>query len=113
MLSALACLLFVPFAVLANTEKDIFLAPDVFYDTAPADDPFLPVCVQNSLSPSTRQLRTRLAVAFPEEQHPHGTESWYLLSGLEAGKRYEVRVCWVATVCAFECWPFSVKPWSF
>lgn len=29
-----------------------------------------------------------------------GTESWFLLEGLVPGQRYEVRVCWVATVCS-------------
>jgi hypothetical protein len=50
------------------------------------------------LSPLDTILPTRLAVQFPTEAVPRGLESWYLLRGLDEGRRYEVRICWPATV---------------
>jgi len=98
--TALLCLLFIPFTVLANTEKVVFLSPDqLTFVNREDDSTFQPSCVQDTLSPSKRQLHTQLQVAFPSEEDPRGSENYYLLNGLEPGRRYEVRVCWSATVC--------------
>ncbi|KAF1961502.1 hypothetical protein CC80DRAFT_402125 [Byssothecium circinans] len=87
----------------ANVEKTIFLGPspatlpDV--DDSPAsfssklDDLRIDV-LEPIHSPI---LATHLSVRFPEERAPRGVESWYILRGLEEGRRYEVRICWPAT----------------
>ncbi|ORY07168.1 hypothetical protein BCR34DRAFT_603996 [Clohesyomyces aquaticus] len=84
----------------ANVEKTVFLAPP---------PPQLPLPLPNVL-PGLDDLRidtllptlnpvlaTSLPVRFPSDAAPRGLESWYLLRGLEEGRRYEVRVCWPAT----------------
>lgn len=81
----------------ANTEKTIFIAPQIVpipSQQAAADDLGL-----ERLSPETPVLRTYLNVSFPTEQLPLGSESWFFLEDLNPGQRYEVRVCWLATVC--------------
>lgn len=83
---------------LANTEKVIFSAPPTetlseLYD--------LKEEIFQSLTPRDPVLRASLLVAFPTTDRPKGTDSWYRVEGLEEDKRYEVRVCWAATVCMF------------
>ena len=51
-----------------------------------------------TLSPSNWRLHTDLAAAFPGPDTPLGTEAWFLLEGLTQHQRYEVRICWAATV---------------
>lgn len=80
---------------LANTEKIIFTAPPTealseLYDIK--DEAFKTITHANS------SLRTSLPVAFPNVDRPQGLDSWYWLKDLEEDKRYEVRVCWAATV---------------
>lgn len=82
--------------VAANTEKTIFKAPAAI--TIPDVHPGLDDLCLDTLSPSASPLRTKLSVSFPSEEQPRGTESWFLLNGLVPNQRYEVRVCWVATV---------------
>ena len=55
-----------------------------------------------SLTPTNTKVRTSLPVTF------QGDDSWYLLQRLKEGQRYEVRVCWAATVCA----PIVLLSWS-
>lgn len=81
---------------LANTEKVIFLAPDSI--TLPDSGPTLQALGLDTLSPETTILKTALPVQFPSTERPRGYQSWYLLQGLKAGQRYEVRVCWPAVV---------------
>lgn len=80
----------------ANVEKTIFLAPAPL--TMPND-----ASIDNlyliPLSPNHSSVRTRLNASFPSKSHPQGTETWMLLDGLLPGSRYEVRICWLATVC--------------
>ena len=93
----------------ANTEKTIFLAPfapsfpsssSSSSSISPLDDIGL-----DRISPPNPLLRTRLNASFPDadaragaESGAEGTESWFLLEGLNPEQRYEVRVCWLATV---------------
>lgn len=84
---------------LANTEKVIFSAPPTetlseLYD--------LKEEIFQTLTPEDSVLRTSLPVAFPTTDRPKGLDSWYRLEGLEEDRRYEVRVCWAATVCQSE-----------
>lgn len=80
----------------ANTEKTIFVAPPSI--TIPNVHPGLDdLCIDN-LTPANSIVQAQLPVAFPNKTAPRGRESWYLLDRLRAGQRYEVRVCWVATV---------------
>lgn len=90
--------------VLANVEKTIFVAPPPPVHVYPSlDDLGL-----DALAPENPLLRTGLNASFPEstagevqvtgEESP-GEQSWFLLQDLSPGTRYEVRVCWLATVC--------------
>jgi hypothetical protein len=95
-LAALLCAVTQVWTVNANVEKTIFLGPSpaTFSNARPSlDDLHLHV-----LSPSNTILPTHLPVQFPTEPVPRGVESWYLLRGLDEGRRYEVRICWPATV---------------
>lgn len=90
-----ACItsLFVLFvtAVYANTEKAIFIA----LSASDLPDSFASLRLEE-LTPTHPSLRKSLPVAFPTDQQPHGTESWYLLADLREGQRHEVRICWTA-----------------
>ncbi|EON61716.1 hypothetical protein W97_00932 [Coniosporium apollinis CBS 100218] len=92
-LRVLLCYLLV--TVQANTEKVIFLGPSSI--TIPNISPGLEQLQLNALSPSRNKLETQLPVKFPTDEEPRGTQHWYLIEGLEEGRRYEVRICWVAT----------------
>lgn len=80
----------------ANVEKTIFLGPSAV--TLPDVRPSLDDLQLRSLSSLEPILPTQLSVQFPSDTKPHGLESWYLLSDLEEGRRYEVRICWPSTV---------------
>jgi hypothetical protein len=84
-------------SALANTEKAIFLGPAPI--AIPLEHPNIDDLHLARLSPSKLSFRTRLEVSFPPDGNGKGTESWYLLHGLKEGQRYEVRICWAATVC--------------
>lgn len=81
-------------AVWANVEKTIFLGPLTTSDTVPATLPPL-----HQLTPESNVWHTNLSAAFPWAAN-HATQSatWILLEDLNPGQRYEVRVCWAATV---------------
>ena len=82
--------------VAANTEKIIFVAPE---NTLLSDEgPGLAELRLSVLSPASPTLRTSLPVTSPDRKDTHGLESWYLLHGLQQHQRYEVRICWSATV---------------
>jgi len=93
--ATLFLLLLVTQRVVANTEKVIFRAHSTHQPPALHTSR-----IGGSLSPASPRLHTQLAVAFPSKEQPRGTESWYLLRELIPGQRYELRVCWLATVCA-------------
>lgn len=82
--------------VLGNVEKTIFLAPQAI--NIPKQHPSLDVLRLDTLTPINSTLRRRLPATFPSLESPRGTESWFLLEGLHQNQRYEVRICWAATV---------------
>jgi len=80
----------------ANVEKTIFLGPEAIH--VPQQHPNLDDLRLDVVTPSRSTLRTQLAASFPKLPEPKGTESWFLLDDLRQEQRYEVRICWVATV---------------
>jgi hypothetical protein len=95
-LAGLLCFVTKVWTVNANVEKTIFLGPSPV--TLPNVRPSLDDLRLHVLSPLHTILPTQLPVQFPSESAPRGRESWYLLQQLEEGRRYEVRICWPATV---------------
>jgi hypothetical protein len=95
-IAALLCIVCKAGTVVANVEKTIFLGPSAV--SLPDVRPSLEDLQLHALSSQAPILPTQLSVIFPSTSLPHGLESWYLLSGLEEGARYEVRICWPATV---------------
>jgi len=83
--------------VAANTEKIIFIAPELL--SLSQTGPSLSNLNLDVLSPASTVFRTALPVSFPTDQFPDGNSSWYILSDLNPSQRYELRVCWTATVC--------------
>lgn len=85
--------------VTANVEKTIFLGPRSL--ALPNDHPSLEDLRLDTLSPTHKSiLEAQLPVQFPTAAAPRGLESWYILRDLKEGRRYEVRICWPATVCS-------------
>ena len=80
----------------ANVEKTVFIAPPSIH--VPTDHPNLDDLQLDVFSPLQSSLRLHLDAAFPSKESPKGVESWYLLDKLNQGQRYEVRICWAATV---------------
>lgn len=97
LLWALTCCLL---PALGNVEKTIFIAPPSI--SIPSSRPNLKDLYLDVLSPPLSQLslRRQVPASFPTPTDPRGNETWLLLEGLEEGRRYEVRICWVATVRA-------------
>ena len=79
----------------ANVEKTIFLAPSVVPTKAHYSLAALNLDV---LSPSKKAIRRRLPASFANLTNPQGSTTWFLLENLVSQQRYEVRVCWAATV---------------
>lgn len=96
MLLRIQILLLLSCHVLANVEKTIFLGPPAI--AVPVAHPSLDDLSLIPLSPLHLSARTRLNASFPTDDGPRGTEHWLLLDGLSVGTRYEVRICWLATV---------------
>lgn len=92
----LLCLCLAISLISANTEKTIFLGPEPV--NIPAQSPSLNALNIDTLTPDNHSIRTHLQAIFPTEDLPRGKESWLLLDNLTEGQRYEVRVCWLATV---------------
>ena len=84
------------YLVHGNVEKTIFLAPAPIHISH--QHPNLEDLNLEALSPSTAELRRQLPAAFPELANPKGSEAWFLLDRLTQHQRYEVRICWAATV---------------
>jgi hypothetical protein len=82
--------------VLSNTEKTIFLGPSQLQ--VPIEHPTLEDLRLEALSPQDWSLRTHIQAEFPSNSSKYGQASWYLLYGLREDQRYEVRICWAATV---------------
>ena len=82
--------------VLGNVEKTIFIAPEpIDYHTL-RQQPNLDTLKLEVLNPSNLTLRRQLSPAKPGSQS--GNEAWFLLDRLKHRRRYEVRICWLATV---------------
>ena len=81
--------------VAANVEKVIFLAPSPV--PIPQQKPTLSDLNLDTLTPRNYSIRRTLERAFATEER-HGLTSWHLLSALNPGQRYEVRVIWSALV---------------
>jgi hypothetical protein len=82
--------------VLANTEKTIFLGPEPI--PVARVHSTLSNLQLNTLTPSNGALRTKITAQFPTAEHPKGPATWLVLDKLTPNQRYEVRVCWPATV---------------
>lgn len=80
----------------ANVEKTIFVAPLPW--AIPAENAAIDDLGLDRLSPTDYMVRTNLNASFPTDDEPYGTESWFYLEDLTPGQRYEVRICWMATV---------------
>lgn len=108
----------------ANTEKTIFLGPPTV-NIPSSSRPALDALLLDVLTPETSHtaiIRTALNASFPisspylaphgigrgirsnvsddddDDDDEFGTTSWLILDNLIPGQRYEVRVCWAATV---------------
>lgn len=81
--------------VSANVEKVIFVAPpaEPFPTDASIDNLLLATLTQAEPS-----IRTHLNASFPTGNASKGNQTWMLLEGLTPRRRYEVRICWLATV---------------
>jgi len=102
-------LLFLGFSVqgiFGNVEKAIFIAPNAI--TIPSQSPSFDSLQLQSLSPTNSTVRTELQAKFPSETSPSGSTSWFILQQLAEGQRYEVRVCWAATVSE-DALPFMIS----
>jgi len=102
-------LLYLAFVELAaaNVEKTIFVAPPE--TLLPSTGPSLSnLCLQSLYPPTahanSNSLHALLPVVFPSKlKSPQpkgfrGAQSWFILTNLTVGQRYEARVCWSATV---------------
>lgn len=96
-IAALLCIVTHAWTVNANVEKTIFVAPSpvALPNVRPGLDDLRLDILDAAHAPI---LATKLAVQFPTEPAPRGLESWYILRNLQEGRRYEVRICWPATV---------------
>ena len=81
---------------LGNVEKTIFLAPEAIH--IPQQHPHIGDLKLEVLTPWNSTLRRQLPAAFPKPGLDKGKEAWFLLDGLTPQQRYEVRICWAATV---------------
>lgn len=79
---------------LCNTEKVIFIAPPEIQ--IPTAHPTLEDLHLHALTPQLTTHRTHLEAAFPNATAQKGVATWLVLDKLQAGQRYEVRVCWAA-----------------
>lgn len=82
--------------VCANTEKVIFLGPATV--NIPSTHPTLDDLHVDTLTPANAAVRTHLEAQFTNASSPYGKATWLVLDELTEGQRYEVRVCWAATV---------------
>jgi hypothetical protein len=83
--------------VTANVEKTIFIGPSVV--KIPQQRPTLDDLHLGVLTHLNRSIRTHVAASFPTSTSAGGKVTWMLLDNLTEGQRYEVRICWAATVC--------------
>lgn len=82
--------------IIANVEKVIFLGPSRVH--IPRQHPTLEDLQLHTLSPQNGIIRTKLRAEFPTNVSTLGEASWVLLANLTENQRYELRICWAATV---------------
>lgn len=99
----------VGFAI-ANVEKTIFIAPPSI--SIPRQHPNLDDLRLQKLSPEWTSIRTYLNASFPAPAAEKGSESWLLLDGLRPSQRYELRICWLATVRSSSRFSHPHHSWS-
>ena len=92
LLSLALCML----PILGNVEKTIFIGPDPIDHQPFQQHPNLEALRLETLNPSRFSLRRTLYPAKPGSLI--GNEAWFLLDQLKREQRYEVRICWLATV---------------
>jgi hypothetical protein len=81
----------------ANVEKTIFLGPERI--TIPNQKPtIVDLGLDSFATEDIWSLRTHVSAQFPTEAKPKGEAYWAVLQDLVPGQRYEVRICWAATV---------------
>ncbi|KUI73776.1 hypothetical protein VM1G_11932 [Cytospora mali] len=80
----------------ANVEKTIFLGPEPV--NIPQQHPTLSDLNIDLLTPETWSLRTHLEAIFPTAESEKGKSTWLILDNLTESQRYEVRICWLATI---------------
>ena len=85
--------------VIANVEKTIFCAPEAV--DVSVDHSSLHQLALDVLTPFDTTLQTDLDASFPTLAEPFGNDTWLLLEDLSQDQRYEVRICWAATVSQF------------
>jgi len=105
--SCLLCLFWYIFPALGNVEKTMFVAPQAIqiFDQYPNLDTLR----LEVLSHQNMSLRRQIPAAFPTSDSKRGIESWFLLDKLNQHQRYEVRICWVATVRNYWSKPCSLS----
>lgn len=89
----------------SNVEKTIFLGPDPI--PIPLTRPTLSDLFIDTLTPTNWSLRTHVSAKFPTTTDPKGHSTWLILDNLTPSQRYEVRICWAATVRP--PFPFSIN----
>ncbi|ETI24767.1 hypothetical protein G647_04137 [Cladophialophora carrionii CBS 160.54] len=82
------------YSAVANVEKTIFVAPAA---EPPPKDASIDSLLLTRLSEQHPFVRTFLNASFPTADSPKGVEAWLLLEGIRPRRRYEVRICWLAT----------------
>lgn len=92
----LLLLLLQALVVFANVEKILFFGPSSL--TISTEHPTLSDLKLHALSPQHTKVRTQLSAGFPTNSSRWGVASWVLLHNLSEGQRYELRICWAATV---------------
>lgn len=95
-LAGLICLILGVSLASANVEKTIFLGPEPV--NIPDQQPSLSSLNIDTLTPEDWSFRTHLEAIFPTAEFERGKSSWFILNNLSEGQRYEVRICWLATV---------------
>lgn len=89
------CLFGLLHVAFANVEKVIFTAPPA---TVVPQDAAIDSLLMIPLNHEFPSARTYFNASFLTTDGQDGEVSWLLLDNLNPGQRYEVRVCWLATV---------------
>ena len=95
------------FPTIANVEKSIFLAPEADVDLPIPSS--LDYQKYNIIRPWPSSRQIEIPAAFPKPDQPLGSDTWFVLEDLRPYQRYEVRICWAATVSAFKISIFGCR----